>query len=228
MTVLGLKLSRRANAVSALHGEVSRAMWTGLYPGQARRRSSHRAHHQRRACSVLAGAADVPPLRPPSWDRLARAQRRSPHLGGHRERRRRRTVGNPSQPEIAAAGIRAAPRGGAGRAPRRVAGDAAAAGPGAESGRADHRVCAPLRDLQAGRPDSGRHRKAGLHGERSQAPGAVRFRRQGASPRRTRQAGAAADRGVDARHGSLPTSSSSSKTTTSTSAAISCRASMSG
>jgi starch phosphorylase len=35
MTVLGLKLSRRANAVSALHGEVSRNMWTGLYPGKA-------------------------------------------------------------------------------------------------------------------------------------------------------------------------------------------------
>ncbi len=34
MTVLGLKISRRANAVSALHGEVSRAMWTGLYPGE--------------------------------------------------------------------------------------------------------------------------------------------------------------------------------------------------
>lgn len=34
MTVLGLRASRRANAVSALHGEVSRAMWTGLYPGQ--------------------------------------------------------------------------------------------------------------------------------------------------------------------------------------------------
>ncbi len=32
MTVLGLKLSRRANAVSSLHGEVSRAMWTDLYP----------------------------------------------------------------------------------------------------------------------------------------------------------------------------------------------------
>ena len=31
MTVLGLTLSRRANAVSALHGQVSRAMWTGLY-----------------------------------------------------------------------------------------------------------------------------------------------------------------------------------------------------
>jgi glycogen phosphorylase len=34
MTVLGLKLSRRANAVSSLHGEVSRAMWVGLYPGK--------------------------------------------------------------------------------------------------------------------------------------------------------------------------------------------------
>ncbi len=33
MTVLGLKLSRRVNAVSSLHGEVSRAMWTPLYPG---------------------------------------------------------------------------------------------------------------------------------------------------------------------------------------------------
>lgn len=35
MTVLGLKLSRRANAVSALHGEVSREMWWGLFPGRA-------------------------------------------------------------------------------------------------------------------------------------------------------------------------------------------------
>src|SRR5712671_2286414 len=34
MTVLGLRLSSRANAVSSLHGEVSRAMWTGLYPGK--------------------------------------------------------------------------------------------------------------------------------------------------------------------------------------------------
>ncbi|MGA2354581.1 MAG: alpha-glucan family phosphorylase [Terriglobales bacterium] len=35
MTVLGLRLSRRANAVSSLHGEVSRAMWTGLTPGKS-------------------------------------------------------------------------------------------------------------------------------------------------------------------------------------------------
>ena len=35
MTVLGLKLSRRANAVSSLHGEVSRSMWTSLFPGRS-------------------------------------------------------------------------------------------------------------------------------------------------------------------------------------------------
>jgi starch phosphorylase len=35
MTVLGLRLSRRVNAVSALHGEVSREMWMGLFPGRA-------------------------------------------------------------------------------------------------------------------------------------------------------------------------------------------------
>ncbi len=34
MTVLGLRIARRANAVSALHGEVSRAMWRGLNPGK--------------------------------------------------------------------------------------------------------------------------------------------------------------------------------------------------
>jgi starch phosphorylase len=35
MTVLGLRMARRANAVSALHGEVSRAMWKTLTPGKS-------------------------------------------------------------------------------------------------------------------------------------------------------------------------------------------------
>ena len=34
MTVLALKLARRSNAVSALHGEVSRSMWKVLHPGK--------------------------------------------------------------------------------------------------------------------------------------------------------------------------------------------------
>ena len=32
MTVLALKVSRAANGVSELHGQVSREMWKGLYP----------------------------------------------------------------------------------------------------------------------------------------------------------------------------------------------------
>jgi starch phosphorylase len=35
MTVLGLKVSRRTNAVSGLHGHVTRAMWKGLYPDKS-------------------------------------------------------------------------------------------------------------------------------------------------------------------------------------------------
>ncbi len=35
MTVLGLKLSKHANAVSCLHGNVSRRMWASLYPGRS-------------------------------------------------------------------------------------------------------------------------------------------------------------------------------------------------
>jgi len=35
MTVIGLKLSRRANAVSSLHGQVSRRMWAHLWPWRA-------------------------------------------------------------------------------------------------------------------------------------------------------------------------------------------------
>jgi glycogen phosphorylase len=36
MTVLGLKMSRYRNAVSALHGHISRAMWRGLWPERTR------------------------------------------------------------------------------------------------------------------------------------------------------------------------------------------------
>jgi len=36
MTVLALKLSRSANGVSKLHGDVSRAMWNGLWPDRPR------------------------------------------------------------------------------------------------------------------------------------------------------------------------------------------------
>jgi starch phosphorylase len=37
MTVLALRMSRKANGVSALHGQISRTMWTGLGPGRTER-----------------------------------------------------------------------------------------------------------------------------------------------------------------------------------------------
>ena len=82
MTVLGLKLARRVNAVSSLHGEVSRAMWKGLYPGGPGGRCAHRPRHQRRPRAVVAGAADVPPLRSPPRRGLAAAKRKGADLGG--------------------------------------------------------------------------------------------------------------------------------------------------
>ncbi len=71
MTVLALKTSRRANAVSSLHGEVSRAMWTPLFPGRSEDARADRPHHQRRARAHLARAADAPGLRPAPRPRLA-------------------------------------------------------------------------------------------------------------------------------------------------------------
>ena len=84
------------------------AAWRGLprhvdrtFSRQSRRRGAHRTHHQRRARPHVAGAADVSALRPPSGHGLARAQQRSQDLGRHRECRRRRALGDASQPEIA-------------------------------------------------------------------------------------------------------------------------------
>ena len=95
MTVLGLKLSRRANAVSALHGEVSRAMWTGLYPGKP---------EDEVPIGHITNGVHVPSWLAPQMfrlydrhlrNRLAGTQRRSRNLGRNRKRRRRRNCGKP-------------------------------------------------------------------------------------------------------------------------------------
>ncbi len=71
MTVLGLKLSRRANAVSCLHGHVI-APDVGPSLAVARRRGNpDRPHHQRRSRAQLAGLADAAALRPQFPGRLA-------------------------------------------------------------------------------------------------------------------------------------------------------------
>ena len=45
MTVIGLKLSRKANAVSQLHGHVSRRMWSSLWPWRVEEGGSDRSHY---------------------------------------------------------------------------------------------------------------------------------------------------------------------------------------
>ena len=126
MTVLGLKLSRRANAVSALHGEVSRAMWTGLYPGKP---------EDAVPIGHITNGVHVPSWLAPQMFRLY-----DRHLGTgwHEhsgESRIWEGIENVDdgelwethlQPEIAAAGVRAPARRGTGRAPRRTARDLAA------------------------------------------------------------------------------------------------------
>jgi starch phosphorylase len=110
MTVLGLKLARRVNAVSSLHGEVSRAMWKGLYPGRS---------EDAVPIGHITNGVHVPSWLAPQMFRLY-----DRHLGvdwqkrSHRKRRRRRTLGNPSQPQSAPARLRASPRRRTGRAPQ--------------------------------------------------------------------------------------------------------------
>ncbi len=121
MTVLALKLSRKANAVSSLHGQVSRAMWTGLYPGVAEERVpighiTNGVHVQTWLAPQMHQVYDR--HLGPDWpERCA-----EPHvLGRHRGHRRRRVVGNASGPEGAADRLRAPAHGVGGRAPGRAA-----------------------------------------------------------------------------------------------------------
>ena len=224
MTVLGLRLSRRANAVSALHGEVSRAMWTGLYPGKPEDEvpighitngvhvpswlapQMFRLYDRHFGAGWQEHGAD-----PGIWEGIESvddAELWETHL--HLKSRlldfvRHRVVEQAERRDESPEML------------QRL-------GPGPQPRRADDRFRSPLRHLQARRPDPGGHRKADVDGQRCQPPGAVYLRRQGAPARRTRQENAAADCQADARLRSSPTNSSSSKTTTSTSAAIWCRA----
>ena len=118
---------------------------------------AHRPHHQRSARAHVAGAADVPPVRPPPGDRLARAQRGGAHLGRHRERGRRRALGDAPQPEIAPHRVRTEAVDRPGRTARRTGRGVAAPRQGAERGCPDHRLRAAVCHLQARRPDPARH-----------------------------------------------------------------------
>ena len=200
MTVLALKLSRRANAVSSLHGQVSRAMWQALFPGAQRGARSDRPHHQRRPRPHLARAADAPGLRPPPRPRLAAARRRPGFWEPIDARRRRRALGDPPDAQGAADRLRRA---------------AARRGTPSERGESPEFVAQLRRSLSLDALTIGfarrfatykranlilqRHRDDGRARQRRADAGPVRLRRQGAPARPARQGGAAADRAADAR-----------------------------
>ena len=175
MTVLGLKLSRRANAVSSLHGEVSRAMWTGLFPGRS---------EDAVPIGHITNGVHVPTWLAPQMFRLY-----DRHLGsGWHEHSgesriwegieniddaelwethlslkarlldfvRRRTVAQSARRDEAPETLN--------RLVKML-----------QSGCAYHRLRAALRDVQARQSDSGRSRTAGSDGQRSEAPDTVRF-----------------------------------------------------
>ena len=157
------------------------------------------------------------------------AQRLQAHLGGHRERRRRRTLGD--APRVS------------NRSCSTSSGVARANRPNAAPSRAESlqrlaRLLSPdaltigfarrFATYKRANLLLSRYRASHLDGERSQASRAVCLRRQSPSARRARQACPAADCRNDARLRSSPISSSLSRTTTSMSAAISSRASTSG
>ena len=181
MTVLALKASRRANAVSSLHGHVSREMWMPLHPGL--REDQVPIGHITNGVhvSTLAGAADAPGLRAPPRRRLDDAQHAAGSLARHRERRRRRVVGDASDAQGAADRLHAAARRAAGGAARRAGRGRRAASPRAQPRRADDRLRAAVRHLQAGEPDAAGPRGARQAGEPPADAGAVHLRRQGPS-----------------------------------------------
>ncbi len=193
MTVLALEgVPARQRGVVAARPRLARDV-DAAAPGPARGPGADRPYHQRRARQQLAGAADAPGLRASPWRRLVDAQHAAGSLAGHRERRRWRAVGDASDAQGAADRFHAPARRAAGGTARRAGRGHRAASPRAQSRRADDRVRAAVRHLQAREPDAAGPRGARQAGEPSADAGAGHLRRQGASARRARQDRAAAD-----------------------------------
>ena len=167
MTVLALKLSRQANGVSALHGQVSRRMWHPLYPEPARRGGADRPHHQRRPRAELGRAADAPAPRPPPRHRLARSGSGTPRPGTAIQTIEDAELWE-TQQILKARLIDFVRRRLVAQAQRRDEGEAAVAAGVARARpeRPDDRLRPPVRHLQAGRAGAQGRRAAGANWSR--------------------------------------------------------------
>ena len=225
MTQLALRLSRRRNGVSELHGAVARDMWRHMFRGRARR--ADHARHERRA--------------PPDLPRrhVPRAARQAPRRGLARPRGRPADVGGgPVDPRRGAVGGALRGARGAGRVhPRQAAAGRAAPRRAGRLRPRDRRLDRPRRaharlrqasrHLQAALPPRPRRRPP-ARAPRRRPAGAVPDRGQGAPERRGRQGHAPGSLPAEARTRPGATHRRSSRTTTSTSRGASSPAATSG
>ena len=199
MTVLALKLSRLANAVSSIHGHVSRAMWQPLYPG---------SNEDQVPIGHITNGVHVP-----TWLAPQMHQVYDRHFGPDWPQRSgepgfweaiddvddgelwetHQTLKGPTHRRRAPSGCAR------GRATGRAGGSGRRLATGPEPRCAHDRLRAALRHLQAGQPDPSRHGSGRLAGEQPADADPVRLRRQGASPRSSGEAGVAGGRQLDAR-----------------------------
>ena len=228
MTALAMRSAGAINAVSELHGDVTREMfaplWPDLEPGDRPVGTITNGVHVPTWVATDLGQLFERHLSP-AW----REQYEDPVvLGPHPGHSRRGAVGGPrtapraSVPVHSRAGAPAMDhRPGRRRARGRLRRDA---GPH----RAHDRVRAPLHGLQAAGPRLPRSRSPRAARVRRQPAGAVRLRRQGASGRRVGQASPADHLPERARLRAWRAASRSSTTTISTSRICSCRAATCG
>ena len=161
MTVLALKLSRQANGVSALHGQVSRRMWHPLYPNRPEEEVP--IGHITNGVHVQSWVAPQMHL---LLDRhlgtdWPKRQRHPETWTGDPDDRGRRALGDAAGPQGPADRVRPAAAGGPGRAPGRGRRRRSSGRQGARPERPDDRVRPPVRHLQARRPGAPGRRSAG-------------------------------------------------------------------
>ena len=192
MTALAMRSSARVNAVSQLHGEVTREMWVPIWPDGRMTAAGHAritngVHVPTWMSSEMAQLCSTPSRRRTGsnatttrrlWDAVldipdeelwaVRRSLRSYLFQFIRERARQRWTDE----QVSATGSSRAAR--------------------CSIRRADDRLRAPVHRLQTARADLPRPGPSGPHPDRARTPGAAGLRGQGASGRRSGQASPAA------------------------------------
>ena len=110
MTALAMRTAGVVNAVSRLHGDVTRQMFAPLWPDAPPGRAARRRHHQWRPCADVGLAHDGPALRAPPRSALARPVRRPLRLAAHPRDPRRRAVGRAQRAARLSRPVRPRPR----------------------------------------------------------------------------------------------------------------------